>query len=57
MRVLNVVWWEHNNKPGQYSSARVHDSLRSLLQVDGSFDAAALKTALPDLIPEIIPGF
>lgn len=57
MRVLKVIWWKHNNKAGQYSSARVHDSLRTLLQVDGSFDAVALKKALPSLEPEIIDGF
>lgn len=27
MEVLKVVWWKHNNKSGQYSSARVHRSL------------------------------
>ena len=57
MRVLNVVWWEHNNKPGQYSSARVHDSLRALLQTDGSFDADALRRSLDGLDPEVIDGF
>jgi CRISPR-associated protein Csd2 len=27
MEVIKVVWWEHNCKNGQYSSARVHRSL------------------------------
>ena len=57
MRVLKVVWWEHSNKVGQYSSARVHDSLRTLLQADGSFDAGVLKSTLDGLVPEIIDGF
>lgn len=57
MQVLKVVWWKHSNKPGQYSSARVHDSLRKLLQMDGSFDAGAVKAALVGLEPEIIDGF
>jgi CRISPR-associated protein Csd2 len=57
MRVLKVVWWKHASKLGQYSSARVHDALRSLLQADGSFDVKALRKALPGLEPEIIEGF
>lgn len=57
MQVLNVVWWKHNSKAGQYSSARVHDSLRNLLKEDGSFDREALSQALPGLVPEIIEGF
>jgi len=27
MEILKVVWWKHNNKSGQYSSAKVHRSL------------------------------
>lgn len=27
MEVLKVVWWQHNSKAGQYSSAKVHRSL------------------------------
>ncbi len=57
MAVLQVVWWKHNCKAGQYSSAKVHDSLRSLLNSDGSFDQVALGKSLGDLMPEIIEGF
>jgi CRISPR-associated protein Csd2 len=57
MRVLKVVWWKHSSKAGQHSSAKVHDSLRGLLQNDGSFDESALKAALPGLQPEVIDGF
>jgi CRISPR-associated protein Csd2 len=57
MQVLKVVWWKHNSKAGQYSSARVHGALRGMLEADGSFDAAALKAALPGLVPEVIDGF
>jgi CRISPR-associated protein Csd2 len=57
MRVLKVIWWKHNCKAGQYSAARVHESLRNLLQNDGSFDEAALKTTLVGLEPEVIEGF
>lgn len=57
MRVLKVVWWPHNCKAGQYSSARVHESLRDILNADGSFDEAKLRKALPGLVPEVIEGF
>jgi len=28
MEVIHVYWWEHSSKSGQYSSAKVHDSLQ-----------------------------
>lgn len=34
MEVLKVYWWEHNNALGQYSSAKVHRSLRVTLPED-----------------------
>lgn len=57
MQVLSVIWWKHNCKAGQYSAAKVHDSLRNLLNDDGSFDKDRLRQALPGLEPEIIDGF
>ena len=51
MQVLQVIWWEHNCKSGQYSSARVHGSLT--VNPDGSFDLHALE----GLTPEVIQGF
>lgn len=57
MEVVKVIWWRHDCKAGQYSSAKVHDSLRTLLDEHGSFDEAALRTALPGLEPEVIDGF
>ncbi|MEQ1602144.1 MAG: type I-C CRISPR-associated protein Cas7/Csd2 [Methylophilaceae bacterium] len=54
MAVEKVFWWEHNSKAGQYSSAKVHDSLR--VNSDGSHNLEALKT-LSGLEPEIIDGF
>ena len=57
MHVLSVIWWKHNCKAGQYSAAKVHDSLRNLLNDDGSFDKDRLRQALPGLEPEIIDGF
>lgn len=29
MSVFRVYWWEHNNPTGQYSSAKVHNAVRS----------------------------
>ena len=57
MQVKKVIWWEHNSKSGQYSSAKVHDSLRELLDEKGNFNESALKTALSRLEPQIIEGF
>ena len=57
MQVLKVIWWRHSSKAGQYSSAKVHGSLRSILQDDGTFDSDGLKAALVNLEPEVIDGF
>jgi CRISPR-associated protein Csd2 len=57
MEVLNVVWWKHNCKAGQHSSAKVHRSLAQLLSPDGSFDEERLKNEFTGLKPEIIKGF
>lgn len=50
MNVQKIVWYKHETKTGQYSSAKVHDSIRvdkegivNILSLDG-------------LIPEIIEG-
>jgi CRISPR-associated protein Csd2 len=51
MEVLSVVWWKHNCKAGQYSSAKVHQSLK--INTDGGIEGGKLA----DLAPEIIPGF
>jgi len=51
MEVLTVVWWQHNCKAGQYSSAKVHGSLT--VAADGSISIAALD----GLQPEVINGF
>lgn len=51
MTVLTVIWWEHNCKSGQYSSAKVHGTLH--VNPDGTY---AL-TNLDGLEPKIIPGF
>ena len=51
MEVLKVIWWKHNCKAGQYSSAKVHRTLT--VNPDGS---AALEN-LDGLVPEILDGF
>jgi CRISPR-associated protein Csd2 len=51
MEVLKVIWWEHNCKSGQYSSAKVHRSLK--VEPNGSF----VIEKLPGLIAEEISGF
>lgn len=60
MAVSKVIWWRHNSKAGQYSSAKVHQTLRKHIEdktlFDGKFEAS-LKEAFADLTPEIIDGF
>lgn len=51
MEVLKVYWWKHNNKAGQYSSAKVHGTLK--VNADGS----STTTDLNGLKPEVIDGF
>lgn len=51
MEVLKAIWWKHNCKSGQYSSAKVHRSLT--VKPDGSFELAELG----GLEPDIIEGF
>jgi len=51
MEVEKVIWWQHNSKAGQYSSAKVHRTLS--VNPDGSFELGKLD----GLEPEIIDGF
>jgi CRISPR-associated protein Csd2 len=51
MEVLKVIWWKHNSKAGQYSSAKVHRTLS--VQHDGQIAVAPLD----GLAPEVIDGF
>jgi len=51
MAVEKVIWWHHNNKSGQYSSAKVHPSLS--VNADGSYTL----NSLDGLKPEEIDGF
>ncbi|GIO27361.1 type I-C CRISPR-associated protein Cas7/Csd2 [Ornithinibacillus bavariensis] len=51
MEVHKVYWWEHSSKLGQYSSAKVHRSLRIEAKTDApkSFDEDNYTIALHDL--------
>lgn len=51
MAVKKVLWWQHNSKAGQYSSAKVHGSLT--VNADGSYELQPLD----GLTPEEIDGF
>ncbi len=51
MAIEKVIWWKHNNKSGQYSSAKVHHSLT--VNTDGSYQFEALD----NLKAEEIDGF
>lgn len=51
MRVSKVIWWKHNCKSGQYSSARVHKTLT--VNPDGTYSLDNLE----GLRPEEIDGF
>lgn len=55
MMVEKVIWWRHNSRSGQYSSAKVHRTLQ--VNEDGGFDTEVLENAFSDLKPEIIDGF
>lgn len=51
MEVLKTIWWEHNSKAGQYSSAKVHRTLT--VNPDGSISL----DSLDGLTPEVVNGF
>ncbi|WP_367359375.1 type I-C CRISPR-associated protein Cas7/Csd2 [Syntrophus buswellii] len=51
MEVVKVLWWHHNSKSGDYSSAKVHRSLK--VNPDGSY----IIESLNGLVPEEIAGF
>ena len=61
MEICKVYWWQHNCKDGQYSSAKVHRTLKIALK-DGvdfpqSFDDYEINLEnLENLKPEIIDG-
>jgi len=59
MEVVNLYWWEHSSKSGQYSSAKVHRSLMVLPKdtpvKQQTIDDYEIKLdPLKDLKPEIL---
>jgi CRISPR-associated protein Csd2 len=61
MEIVKVYWWKHNNKSGQYSSAKVHRSVSLALKPGISFpksieDYEIQENLFPDLNIEILEG-
>ena len=61
MAVSHLVWWQHNSKLGQYSSAKVHQTLRDHIEQGFPLDTSALNDslipALEGLDTQVIEGF
>lgn len=61
MEVVKLYWWKHNCKDGQYSSAKVHRSVKVALKDPDSIpgcveDYMISLDPLPGLEPEVIDG-
>lgn len=61
MEVVRLYWWEHNCPSGQYSSAKVHRSIRITpkdgIDVPESFeDYTVTLENLDGLVPEVVDG-
>lgn len=61
MEIVKLFWFEHSCKSGQYSSARVHRSVRVALKDEGRVpegveDYEITLEELPGLKPEVIDG-
>ena len=61
MEVLRIYWWRHNNKIGQYSSAKVHRSVHvkakdGIVYPNSIDDYEITVDSLEGLEPEIIYG-
>ena len=61
MEVLRMYWWRHNCKGGQYSSAKVHRSVKAVVKPDMEVpskvgDYIISVEPLEDLEPEILEG-
>ena len=50
IQMLKFIWWGHNNKAGQYSSTKVHGSLKE--NADSSHEPKNLE----DLVSQQIDG-
>ena len=61
MEVVKLYWWKHNCKDGQYSSAKVHRSVKVALKDPDTIPTCAddyviTLDPLPGLEPEVIDG-
>ena len=61
MEVVKLYWWRHNCKEGQYSSARVHRSVKVALKdpeliPSSVVDYVITLDELPGLEPEVVDG-
>lgn len=56
MEVIKLVWWEHNCMNGQYSSAKVHRSLKVSCNGMDIPEVSVDETNIPGLHYEIIDG-
>lgn len=54
MEVVKLVWWKHNCPNGQYSSAKVHRTLK--VSCDGQGKVSVSTEDLAGLIPEVLDG-
>lgn len=61
MEVCRLYWWQHNCKEGQYSSAKVHRSVKAVLksgvEIPSAFeDYDIIEEPLEGLTPEVYEG-
>lgn len=61
MEVVKLYWFEHNSKSGQYSTAKVHRSVKVALKTEDTMplsvnDYVITLEELPGLAPDIIDG-
>lgn len=61
MEIVKLYWFHHNCKDGQYSSAKVHRSVRAELKVQEQFPASVedyqfMLEPLEGLAPEVLDG-
>ena len=63
MEVVKLYWWKHNCKDGDYSSSKVHRSVKVSLKEGvsvpksfGDYEVKVDLTEIPGLEPEIIEG-
>jgi CRISPR-associated protein Csd2 len=56
INVEQVVWWKHNSKSGQFSSATVHNSIDIKIDENKKKPYVVIKNPLEGLEPEIFSG-